>query len=73
MSLSHLAERLNEVLYRNYIRKLGPAEMELAEQWSKSIIRREYPHLTEEQRENFYDNLVRLNVTVVDEWTRRMS
>lgn len=67
------AERLNLFLYRQNIRKLGPAEIALAREWSLNLIRREHPHLTEEQVERFYDNLIHVQVIAVDEWTRRMS
>lgn len=66
-------ERLNLFLYRQNIRKLGPAEIALAREWSLDLIRREHPHLTEEQVERFYENLIHVQVTAVDEWTRRMN
>ena len=67
------AERLNHFLYRQSIRKLGEEEIGLAREWTLDFIRREHPHLTEEQVGRFYDNLLHVQVSVVDEWTRRMS
>jgi hypothetical protein len=67
------ADRFNKFLYRQHIRKLGAAEIETAREWCLDLIRREYPHLDEEQRERFYENLIKLQVTAVDEWTRRMT
>jgi len=72
-SLSAFAERFNLFLYRQNIRKLGPAEIALAREWSLDLIRREHPKLTEEQVERFYENLIHVEVTAVDEWARRMN
>jgi hypothetical protein len=66
-------ERFNKFLYRQHLRKLGPVEIDTAREWCLNLIRREYPHLSEEQRERFYQNLIHVQVTAVDEWTRRMT
>ena len=68
----NFADRFNQFLYRQHIRKLG-SEIEIAREWCLDLIRREHPHLNEEQRERFYDNLIKVQITAVDEWTRRMS
>jgi hypothetical protein len=73
MSFSDFTDRFNHFLYRQSIRKLGEAEISLARDWSLTLIRREHPHLTEEQVQRFYENLLHIQVTAVDEWTRRMS
>ncbi len=73
MSFSGLGERLNLFLYRQHIRKLSATEIELARQWSMDLIRREHPDFTDEQAEKFYENLIHVRFTAVDEWTRRMS
>jgi len=73
MSLSDFSARFNHFLYRQSIRKLSEAEIKLARDWSLMLIRREHPHLTEEQVERFYENLIHIEVVAVDEWTRRMS
>ena len=70
---SDFAERFNAFLYRQHIRKLGHVEIETAREWCLNFIRREHPHLDEEQRERFYQNLIHVQVTAVDEWTRRMT
>jgi hypothetical protein len=72
-SLAAFTERFNLFLYRQNIRKLGPEEIELARQWSIGLIRKEHPEFTDEQIERFYENLIHVRVTAVDEWTRRMS
>ena len=72
-SVTDFTERFNLFLYRQHIRKLGPAEIELARNWCLDLIRREHPRLTEEEVVRFYDNLINVKVTAVDEWTRRMS
>ncbi len=66
-------ERFNQFLYRRHIRKLEPSDIEMARDWCLNLIRREYPHLNEEQRELFYQNLINVQITAVDEWTRRMT
>jgi hypothetical protein len=73
MNLAEISGRLNRFLYRQHIRRLGPADIQLARDWSMALIRREHPHLTPEQMERFYENLLHLQVTAVDEWSRRMG
>jgi hypothetical protein len=73
MSFSALTERFNLFLYRQNIRGLSITEIELAREWSMNLIRKEHPDFTDEQAELFYENLIHVRVTAVDEWTRRMS
>jgi hypothetical protein len=73
MDVSDLRERLNRFLHLQNVRKLTPEERELAKQWCVEFIRREHPKLTDEQVEAFYENLLNLRITAVDEWTRRME
>jgi len=74
MSLApDFTERFNLFLYRQNLRKLGPAEIDLARDWCLNLIRKEHPQLTEEQIARFYENLINVRITVVDEWTRRMN
>lgn len=72
-SFSAFTERFNLFLYRQNIRSLSTAEIELAHEWSMSLIRKEHPHFTNEQAELFYENLINIRVSAVDEWTRRMN
>jgi hypothetical protein len=72
-SLFAFTERFNLFLYRRSIRKLSAQEIELAREWSMTLIRKEHPGLTDEQVERFYENLINVRVSAVDEWTRRMS
>lgn len=72
-SAPNLAERLHRFLYRQHLRHMGSDGVETAREWCMTIIRREHPHLTDEQRERFYENLINVKITVVDEWTRRMG
>jgi len=71
--LSAFTERFNLFLYRQHIRKLSAAEIEMAQEWSLNLIRKEHPHFTEQQVERFYENLINVQVIAVDEWTRRMN
>jgi hypothetical protein len=73
MNISSLADRFNQFLYRQSIRKLTDAERELARDWSMAFIRRTHPTLSEDQAERFYENLIHVRVTAVDEWTQRMT
>ena len=70
---SVFTERFNLFLYRQHMRDLGPSEVELAREWCLSLIRREHPHLSPEQVDRFYENLIHVQLHAVDEWTRRMS
>jgi hypothetical protein len=72
-SFSAFTERFNLFLYRQNIRKLSGAEIELAREWSMTLIRKEHPDFTPEQVERFYENLINVRISAVDEWTRRMS
>lgn len=72
MNISDLADRFNQFLYRQSIRKLTDAERQLARDWSMAFIRREHPQLSDEQAERFYENLIHVRITAVDEWTERM-
>ena len=68
MSLDEFTERFNRFLYRQHIRKLGPAEIKLAREWCITLIRREHPQLSDEEVERFYDNLLKVRVVQVEEW-----
>ena len=72
-TFSEFSERFNDFLYRQSIRRLSDAEITLARDWSLEFIRREHPHLDEEQIERFYEKLVQVEYVAVDEWSRRMS
>jgi hypothetical protein len=73
MDVSDLRERLNQFLHRQNVRKLTPEEREMAKQWCIDVIRREHPKFTDEQVEAYYENLINVRVTAVDEWTQRME
>jgi len=70
--LPTFTERFNKFLYKRSIQKLG-ADIQIAREWCLDLIRREHPHLNEEQREQFYHNLITIQMRPVDEWTQRMS
>jgi hypothetical protein len=73
MNISDFREQLNLFLYRQNVRKLTPAEISLARDWCMDVINREHPEWSEEQKERFYENLLHVRVTTVDEFTQRMS
>jgi hypothetical protein len=64
--------RFNLILYRQKIRQLGPTGIELAREWCLTVIRREHPHLSTEEVDRFYKNLITIKWTAVDEWSERM-
>ena len=72
-TLTAFAGRFNAFLYRQHIRRLTEVEIKLAREWSLALIRREHPHLNSDEVESFYENLIHVRVSVIDEWTRRMS
>jgi hypothetical protein len=72
-SIENFAERFNLFLYRQHIRKLGQTEIETAREWCLNLIRREQPQLTAEEVDRFYENLIKVQLGAVDEWSRRMS
>ncbi len=72
-TLTDFTARFNAFLYRQHIRRLSEVEIALAREWSMALIRREHPHLSSEEAEGFYENLIHVRVCAVDEWTRRMS
>ena len=65
-------ERFNLILYRQKIRQLGPSGIEMAREWCLAFIRREHPHLTAEEVDRFYEKLVTIKWSAVDEWSERM-
>jgi hypothetical protein len=71
--VTDFAERFNLFLYRQHIRKLEPSELENAREWCLQFIRREHPKMTDEEVDRFYENLINVQFTAVDEWTRRMN
>ncbi len=73
MQVGELRDRLNQFLHRQNVRKLTPQEREAAKEWCLDVIRREHPDFTPEQMEHFYDNLIRIRIIPVDEWTERMG
>ena len=72
-TLSDFAVRFNAFLYRQNIRRLSPEEIALAREWSMELIRREHPHLSSDEAEEFYENLIHVKIYAVDEWLRRIS
>ena len=72
-STATFTERFNLFLYRQHIRKLAPTDRETAREWCIALIRREHPKLTPEEVDRFYENLITVQWSAVDEWTQRMS
>ena len=65
--------RFNLILYRQKIRQLGPTGVQMAREWCLTVIRREHPHLTADEVDLFYEKLITIKWSAVDEWTQRMS
>jgi hypothetical protein len=72
-AIANFAGRLNAFLYRQHIRRLSPEEIALAHEWSMALIRREHPHFSQEQADEFYEKLIQIRTYAVDEWTQRMN
>lgn len=73
MDVAEFKEQLNRFLHRQNIRKLTPAEREMAKTWCMDIIHREHPDWNDEQAERYYENLINVRFIAVDEWSRRME
>jgi hypothetical protein len=73
MDVAEFKDQLNRFLHRQNIRKLTPDEREMARTWCMDFIHREHPDWSDEQAERFYENLINVRVTAVDEWSRRME
>jgi hypothetical protein len=73
MDVAEFKDQLNRFLHRQNVRKLTPAERELAKTWCMDLIHREHPDWSDEQAERFYENLINVRVIAVDEWSRRME
>jgi hypothetical protein len=73
MDVAAFKEQLNLFLHRQNIRKLTLAERSLAREWCMDFIRREHAEWSTGQAERFYDDLINVRVTAVDEWTRRQE
>ena len=73
MNISDFREQLNLFLHRQNLRKLTADEISLARDWCMDVIRREHPEWSDEQKERFYENLIHVRVTVVDEFSQRLS
>ena len=72
-SVSDVGRRINLFLYRQAIKKLSPTDVAVAKEWCVTLIRREHPQFTDEEVERFYENLIAVKFTAVDQWTQRMS
>jgi len=64
--------RFNLILYGQHIRKLGPTGIEMAREWCLNVIRREHPHLNAEEVDRFYEKLITIKWSAVDEWSERL-
>ena len=73
MNVSDFRDQLNLFLHRQTVRKLSPSEIALAREWCMDLIHREHPEFSDEEAERFYENLIHVRITAVDEWTQRMS
>jgi hypothetical protein len=72
-SVSDFTRRFNAFLYRANIQKLGASDRATAKEWCVALIRREHPKLADEEIERFYENLISVRWTAVDEWSERMN
>lgn len=73
MDFLDLPERINKLLYKKSVRRLTPADRELAKRWTMQLIRDSHPHWSEAQVEADYERLTMVRVELVDQWSRRFD
>ncbi len=73
MNFLELPERINRLLYKKEVVKLGRRDMELATRWTMEMIRDRNPEWSEEQVRMYYDRLLNVRVIAVDQWSRRFG
>lgn len=71
MGFFSLSKSLNSLLYRKEVRRLSKEDREMANRWTLEMIRESHPDWSEERVRVYFNRLLYLRVTVVDEWSLR--
>jgi hypothetical protein len=72
VDLDNLAQKLDGFLYRRVMGKMTVAEIDASKVWCFRMIRRNNPTFTEEQIQQYYDNLIHIRSYAVDNEGRRI-
>ena len=73
MNFLRIPERLNKILYKRSIFQLRKKDLELAEKWTLDFIRDQHPHWSEKQVKRHFDNLLKIKVIAVDDWSKKFG
>lgn len=73
MSFFSVVSRLNGLLYRRDLARLGPQDRLLARAWMIQFMKSNHPDWDAKKIEREYENLLHCQPMAVDEWKRRMQ
>ncbi len=68
-----IVSRLNGLLYRRDLARLGPQDRTLARLWMIQFMKANHPDWNPRKIEEEYERLLHCSPVAVDEWTRRMQ
>ena len=73
MSFFSIVSRLNGLLYRRDLARLGPQDRSLAKTWMLQFMKANHTDWDESKIAEEYERLLHCRPIAVDEWTRRMQ
>jgi hypothetical protein len=73
VSFFSVVSRLNSLLYRRDLARLGPQDRLLARAWMIQFMKSNHPDWDAKKIEREYENLLYCQPTAVDEWKKRMQ
>jgi hypothetical protein len=73
VSFFSIVSRLNGLLYRRELARLGPQDRSLAKTWMLQFMKANHPDWDEAKIAEEYERLLYCRPIAVDEWTRRMQ
>ena len=73
MSFFSVVSRLNSLLYRRDLARLGPQDRLLARAWMIQFMKSNHPDWDAKKIEREYENLLYCQPMAVDEWKKRMQ
>lgn len=73
MNFFPIIARLNGLLYRRDLARLGPQDRSLARTWMLQFMKANHPDWSAQRLEQEYQDLLLCRPVALDEWTRRMQ
>ncbi|MEM9445041.1 MAG: hypothetical protein AAGA18_06785 [Verrucomicrobiota bacterium] len=73
MNFLKIPERINQLLYKKALGRLSREDVKLADDWTLALIRERYPYWSDRQIKRYHQNLLKIQVVAVDEWSRRIQ